>query len=321
MNLKNLVDYCRLNNLESPFAGAHVPAPLNLETVLNAIMVRCGLLTPVYNDPDTFRDITGIWFDTKQWTFEHLIKIIESEYSPIENVFEERTETSIYGSTQTRTGGFTDTNSGTDTVEASGTDERDIAESGTDERDIAESGTDERDISESGTDERDISESGTDERDISESGTDERDISDSGTDTTTNTISAFNSSGYQADNKSELAHGKNVDDDITYGKKVDDDITYGKKVDDDITYGKKVDDDITYGKKVDTTHGHELERVYNNDQTAHSGQDQLKISRHGNIGTISADELIEKELELLRHFDIYGYIAGLFEKDNMIMVY
>ena len=311
MNLQNLIDYCQKFDLPSPFVNFSVPAPLNRETALNAIMVRCGLLTPIYLEPEVFTNLVTQWSAQKQWTFEHLIKIIQAEYNPIENVFESRTETSTFGSSNVKSGGFKDTNSGKDTV--------------------AESGTDQRDISESGTDQRDIVESGTDQRDISESGTDQRDIVNSGTDTTTNTISAYNSATYQPDSKSELLNGKTVDDDITYGKSVDDDITYGKSVDDDITYGKSVDDDITYGKSVDdditygkqtdTTHGHAVERVYNNETDSHVGKDVLEINRHGNVGTISANKLIEEELELLRHFDVYGFIAELFEKDNMIMVY
>ena len=281
MNLQNLIDYCQEFDLPSPFVNFSVPAPLNRETALNAIMVRCGLLTPIYLEPEVFTNLVTQWSAQKQWTFEHLIKIIQAEYNPIENVFESRTETSTFGSSNVKSGGFKDTNSGKDTV--------------------AESGTDQRDISESGTDQRDIVESGTDQRDIVESGTDQRDIVNSGTDTTTNTISAYNSATYQPDSKSELLNGKTVDDDITYGK--------------------SVDDDITYGKQTDTTHGHAVERIYNNETDAHVGKDVLEINRHGNVGTISADKLIEEELELLRHFDVYGFIAELFEKDNMIMVY
>lgn len=241
MNLQNLVDYCKEFDLPDPFAGAFVPDPLDRDTCLSAIMVRCGLLTPVFNDPDTFRKVTTQWFVQKQWTFEHLIKIIEAEYDPIENVFEERTETTTYGHTNTKTGGFKDTNAGKDTVK--------------------------------------------------DSGKDERDISNSGTDTTTNTISAFNSSTYQPDNESKTLHGH------------------------------KVDDDLSYGKQTDTTHGHTIERVYNSEKDAQSGKDELSVKRHGNIGITSADELISQELNLLRHFDVYGYIAELFEKDNMIMIY
>ena len=225
MNLQNLVDYCRDFGLPDPFSGASVPAPLDVETVKSAIMVRCGLLTPVFNDPETCTASFTQWFIEKQWTFEHLIAIVQAEYDPIENVFEERTETTEHGHTETRTGGYKDTDGGKD----------------------------------------------------------ERDLSNSGTDTTTNTISAYNSSSYQPDNESKMLHGHKVDDDVTYGK---------------------------------TT-----EREYKNDKMTHGGKDVFTVKRHGNVGITSADELIEQELKLLKHFDIYKYIAELFENDNMIMIY
>ena len=289
MNLQNLVDYCEEMGLPSPFAGASVPAPLNVDTCISAIMVRCGLLTPCYNDPDTFRNITTIWFERKQWTFEHLINVIQAEYSPIENVFEDRTETTEYGHNSTRTGSHKDTEAGKDTISNSGTDT--VAESGTET--VAASGTDT----------------------VTASGTDERDITNSGTDTTENTISAFNSGTYQPDNKSELTHGLSVDDDITYGKS--EDTTYGRS--DETTFGKSVD--TTHGHQQDTTYGHNVDHVYNNLKDQEGGKDTLTIKRHGNVGTISTSQLITGELELLRHFDIYGYIADLFENDNMLMIY
>lgn len=240
MNLQNLVDFCEGAGLPSPFAGANVPDPLNLETVINAIMIRCGLLTPVYPEPEVFCEMTRHWFDTKQWTFEHLIKVIQSEYSPIENVFEDRTESTDYNSKNITSGGYTDTASGKDTEQLSGSDERDI--------------------------------------------------SNSGTDSTTNTISAFNSATYQPDNRSETTHGHDVDD------------------------------DITYGKKTDTTYGKQIKRV--NDETeSKTGEDTITMNRHGNIGVTTSQQLINEELELLRHFDIYSYIAKLFESDMMIMIY
>lgn len=241
MNLQNLVDFCQGAGLPDPFSGATVPEPLNIDTVKSAIMVRCGLLTPVYGEPDVFTNLVTHWFETKQWTFEHLINIIQAEYSPIENVFEERTEDTTYGHTNTKTGGFKDTNAGKDTVK--------------------------------------------------DSGKDQRDITNAGTDTTTNTISAFNSSTYQPDNQTAILHGHSIDD------------------------------DVTFGKQTDTTHGHTIERVYNSEKDTEGGKDTLSVKRHGNIGITSADQLIEQELELLRHFDIYSFIAKLFEEDNMIMIY
>lgn len=321
MNLQNLVDYCELNDLPSPFAGASVPAPLDIDTALSAIMVRCGLLTPVYGDPDTFRNATAVWFERKQWTFEHLISVIQSEYSPIENVFEDRTERTTYNSHDTHTGGYKDTGSGKDTVKDSGTDT--AKDSGKDTE--ALSGTDTE--ATSGTDTERLS--GTDTE--AHSGTDQRDIQNSGTDTTTNTISAFNTATYQPDNKTEFLNGKKVDDDLTHGESIgttygkttgttygkSTGTTYGKKS--DTTYGKQTD--TTYGKQSDTTYGKSIERAYQDDKIAKGGYDELSMNRHGNIGVTSAQDLINQELELLRHFDIYGYIAECFEADNMIFVY
>lgn len=289
MNLQNLVDYCQEMGLESPFAGATVPAPLNIDTCISAIMVRCGLLTPCYNDPDTFRNITTIWFERKQWTFEHLINVIQSDYSPIENVNELRNEKTKYGHNTTKSGGYKDTEAGKDTVSLSGTDTE--AHSGTDTE--AHSGTDSTTLS----------------------GTDSRDISNTGTDTTTNTISAFNSSGYQPDNESALLHGHTVDDDITYGKS--ESTTHGLSI--GTTHGESIG--TTYGKSEDTTYGHNITRVYNSEKDQEGGVDEVLMSRHGNIGVTTNQQLINQELELLRHFDIYGYIADIFEDENMLMIY
>ena len=241
MTLQNLVDFCQGAGLPDPFSGATVPAPLNLDTVKSAIMVRCGLLTPLYGEPEVFTNLVTQWFTVKQWTFEHLINIIQAQYSPIENVNEYKSDSLQYGHTNTKSGGYKDTEAGKDT--------------------------------------------------ISNSGTDTRDIGNTGTDTTTNEISAFDSTGYQPDNKSSLLHGHTVDD------------------------------DITYGKQTDTTYGHNVTRVYNSEKDQESGTDTHTITRHGNIGVTTNQKMIEEELALLRHFDIYSYIAELFEKDNMLMIY
>lgn len=305
MNLQNVIDYCELNELPSPFTGCSVPAPLNIDTTISAIMVRCGLLTPVYGEPEVFSQMTRLWFEKMQWTFNHLVKIIEADYEVVDNVFEEKTEKTTYNSHDTHTGGYKDTGSGKDTVKDSGKDT--AKDSGKDTE--ALSGKDTEALS------------GTDTE--AHSGTDQRDIQNSGTDTTTNTISAYNSSTYQPDNKTDFLNGKKIDDDLTHGESIgttygkQSDITYGKQS--DTTYGKQTD--TTYGKQTDTTYGKSVTRSYENDKMSKGGYDEFYSYRHGNIGVTSAQELIERELELLRHFDIYGYIAELFERDNMIFVY
>lgn len=117
MNFQNLVDYCQWKQIDI-FEGCTVPAPLDISMVKNEIMKRCGLLRPVYAEPLVFRDLTKMWFDSNQWNFEHLAKIVTANYSPIENVYESDHWSTKHTGTDKRTfgGKDIDTLSGTDTV-------------------------------------------------------------------------------------------------------------------------------------------------------------------------------------------------------------
>lgn len=236
MNLNNLIEYARLNGEEDVLAGISVPRPINAAAVRSAIVVRCGMLTPVYEEPDVFRQIVTDWFYEKQWTFNHLVNIINAEYSPIENV-DEYTDYTDTGSGE-RTGGYTDQRSG-----------------------------------------------GWTEQKTNEGGyTDTH----SGGETTENTVSAENSNTYQPDNKSTLTDTKELEN------------------------THEDEDNITHtdtGKLVRTETGSDKS------SNRHVGR------RHGNVGVTTNQTLITEELKLLRHFDVYKYIAELFEADNMLMIY
>lgn len=240
MNLQNLIDAGHYENIDI-FAGVSVPAPLNAETVKSAIMVRSGLMTPLYKEPRVFQSLVTHWFITKQWTFQHLINIIQAEYSPIENYnrHEDTTDTLSGEDVLTMAGGNKETHSGTDTETHSGTD--------------------------------------TDTH--------------SGTDTTTNSISAENQSGWSNDTKSDLAHGESIA--------------------------------TIHGHTINDTHGHTITDTYQNrsDTTEYGKINTRESDIHGNIGVTTNQQMIEQELELLRHFDIYRYIAELFEADNMLLIY
>lgn len=240
MNLQNLIDAGHLEDIDI-FAGVSVPAPLDAETVKSAIMVRSGLMTPLYKEPRVFQSLVTHWFITKQWTIQHLINIIQAEYSPIENYnrHEDTTDTLSGEDVLTMAGGNQETHSGTDTETHSGTD--------------------------------------TDTH--------------SGTDTTTNSISAENQSGWSNDTKSDLAHGESIA--------------------------------TLHGHTINDTHGHTITDTYQNrsDTTEYGKINTRESDIHGNIGMTTNQQMIEQELELLRHFDIYGYIAELFEADNMLLIY
>lgn len=109
MNLNNIIQYCEIYKLPDIFTGIQVPDPLSKEAVRAAIMVRCGLLTPVYTEPDVLRQMVADWFFNKQWNFEHLVKVIKAEYSPIENYDRYEEYTDVHDGTGKDTHGGNDT--------------------------------------------------------------------------------------------------------------------------------------------------------------------------------------------------------------------
>ena len=97
MNLQNQIEY--LNNISGVdlFDDCTVPDELDMMRVRSAIIMRCGLLTPLYSEPMTQRAATAQFFGENQWNFTHILNIVNAEYSPIENVNEDRTETEGIG--------------------------------------------------------------------------------------------------------------------------------------------------------------------------------------------------------------------------------
>lgn len=243
MNFQNQIDYLQLKS-EDILSGVEVPAPLQAETLKTQIVFRCGLLEPVYTEPEIMQAAISQFFKREQWNITHLVNIILAEYSPIEN-------TDRYSEKETTQGGT-------------------------------------RKVSTSGKDKH----SGTDERDITNSGMDQTDTRHTGDDITTNTVSAFNSSSYQPDSRSDLQ--------------------YGHVENEALIHGHRIDDDLKYGHTIDRSGS-------TNEET--SGSDKYVEHTHGNIGVTTNQEMIEQELQLLRHFDVYDWIAAKLENELFIQVY
>ena len=226
------------------FSGLTVPDPLDRDTLIGAITVRCGLLTPLYSEPTTMQMAIDQWSKQMQWTFKHLIAIIEAEYSPIENTdkYSEHTTENTGGVTRTHSGTDTrtETNSGTDTVREGGTTA----------------------------------------------------LEHTGDDVTTTKVSAYNSSTFQNDNEETTEFGGT--------------------------------DTTRHGKTESTEHGHVITARDQHGLTIrdeNDGAEKYTEHTHGNIGVTTNQQMIEQELELLRKFDIYGWIAQKFESDLCLMIY
>lgn len=315
MNLQNLIDFYNWQEIDV-FENCSVPTPLDMEQVKNNIMLRCGLLEPIYKEPAIFKLQTKMWFDSNQWNFEHLVKIMLANYSPIENVYESDHWTEGHTGTDKRKFGGKDTLDHGETHTLGGEDTLTHGEThtlgGQDTLTHGETHT------LSGTDTLTHGEKHT------LSGTD----TDTDTTSNTHTVSAYNSNGYQADSKDEK--GGNIT--TNYGKvdtaSGDDKTKYGK-VDttsgtDTNGYGKtdtaSGTDTTGYGK-TDTASGTDTTNYGKTDDFTHGELVTYNRLRHGNIGVTTNDALILEELSLLEHFNIYDWIAAKFERENMIQVY
>lgn len=89
-----------------------VPEGLDASYLKSAIIDRCGNVAPYYQQTGRFVVYGALWFATHTWLFDHALKIINSEYSPIENY--NRTEELAETTSRSRETSGIDTNSGTD---------------------------------------------------------------------------------------------------------------------------------------------------------------------------------------------------------------
>lgn len=150
----------------------------------------------------------------------------------------------------------------------------------------------------SGTDARTITNSGSDTE--THSGTDTE--THSGTDTDTRTISAYNSNAYQPDNKEETAHGEVIA--TQRGEQIA------------TAYGRGTTDNLQHGEQI-THSDNTTETITGTDDSTHNYTEHT----HGNIGVTTNQDLINQELELLRHFDVYDWIAAKLEHELFLQVY
>lgn len=153
-----------------------------------------------------------------------------------------------------------------------------------------------------GHDERNVTNSGMDQTDTKHTGTDAHRQAYAGDDITTNSVSAYNSNEYQPDSQSTLRHGQEMIEDTIYGHNINEALIHGHRIDDDTTYGHRIDRDSKGSEET-------------------SGSNKYKEHTHGNIGLTTNQEMIEQELQLLRHFDVYDWIAAKLENELFIQVY
>ena len=85
--LQSLLDLCNYEGIDL-FENCTTPDPIDNELLKSYIMKRCGLLEPVYGEPQVFKMQVKMWYDSNQWRMKHLVKMLLADYAPAENIFE-----------------------------------------------------------------------------------------------------------------------------------------------------------------------------------------------------------------------------------------
>lgn len=81
MNLHNQLDY-----LPTMLDGVTLPNDdLDVDLLKSVIVERCGLLEPLYSEPETMKQVISVWFRAHQWNIAHIIDLVKTAYNPLEN--------------------------------------------------------------------------------------------------------------------------------------------------------------------------------------------------------------------------------------------
>lgn len=228
------------------FDGLTLPedSTMDRETLINTIIIQCGLNIPMYADPFVMRSAINIWSAKNQYTFKHIDKIYNAEYSPIEN-------TDRYDSVSVQRDRTLD-----------------------DDSELTNRKVEDLDTSSTTTTSNTNTHTGTDGTVVEE------------------TTSAFNSSNYEPNTKTTS----------------------------DTTYGSTVTDSGStsiYGASDKTTN-----TVGSNSKDVKEAETTTTTQHlHGNIGTTTNTLLQTEEYNLLRDFNPYTFISGLFENELTLCVY
>jgi hypothetical protein len=200
------------------YEGEHTYSiALDHDLMTSAIMMRCGLLEPIYNDPVTFKSALETWFVMHRWNIEHLMRLACQNYNPLENY--DRWE--HLNNKHTQDGDETEKHTGDDIDKTAGTDSE--VHSGDDVTKLTGS----------------------------------EKLQQGGNVTTETTVSAFNESNYQPDNKVVETRNNtdtttyDKTETLTHGEKID--TKYGKT--DTFTHGENITTE--FGKiDNDTSNNH-----------------------------------------------------------------
>ena len=91
MNFQNQIEYARLNGFDI-LSGVPEIETLSRETLQSHIVFKCGLLIPLYSEPETMQAAIEHWFQYMDYDIKKMIALKRTEYLPLENYRRHETE-------------------------------------------------------------------------------------------------------------------------------------------------------------------------------------------------------------------------------------
>ena len=247
MNFQNQIEYGNLNGLDV-LSGVPEIQPLNRDTLKSHIVFRCGLLIPLYSEPETMQAAIAHWFNYMAYDISKMLELAQTEYLPLENYRRTESESRDQWVTNDKT------NTGTDTLAHTGT--------------IGDSG--------------------------GETTTDTGTITDEYTNNNEHTVSAYNDSSYSPDNKDDGGG----------------------------------DNERTLNTERELTRSNTRTFLNTDTRTLNLADNGVehnadKVDRlvYGNIGTMTAQDMFNQELDLLDRFNPYDWIVDRFEADLFLGIW
>ena len=235
-----------------------IPDDIDPDILMPLLLTEAGDLNLIYPDPDMFKMVSTAWTARKSPIWERLLKTTQIEYNPIENY--NRTE--VENVNQSRTG--SENQSSEDSV------------------------TRAENRSSSGTNTGNVTMDGAQNTSEARAGVD----TDDGSDTISRT--GYNSSTYQATEKTDKDYNRDYHEDRNESN----------------TVTNKESRNLTSNEMENTT-GQETQN--GNRTTTHNSADMMGRSLHayGNIGVTTAQSMIKQERDVSK-FDIYSVIIDDF---------
>ena len=91
------------------FTDIAVPDGMDVALIVDAIMEKYGMLTPVYPEPELFHAMILSFFNRRHWNYQKLFDTLNFEYNPLENLNREDTTTHLENEkTETQENGNTE---------------------------------------------------------------------------------------------------------------------------------------------------------------------------------------------------------------------